>query len=645
MKFWHGADYNYEQWLDSPEVHDQDFEGMVRTKSNVMAIGIFSWAKYEPREGDFHFEWMDRLMDRLAANGMKAVLATPSGAKPAWLSKAYPEVCRTDVHGRREPHGYRHNHCRSSQVYRAKVTDLNTRLALRYKDHPALALWHVSNEYNGGRCYCEGCLDAFRAWLRTKYGSLEALNKAWWSTFWSHTIGDWSEIFPADTSMNAMMLDWNRFVSDHTIDFYLHETQPLRQITPTVPVTTNFQMPDVGLDYFAFAQHVDVVSWDNYPRWHFDGNDPAVAAKTGFFHDLFRSTKGKPFLLMESTPSNTNWQGVSPLKRPGMHLLASVQAVAHGSDSVQYFQWRQSRGGEEKFHGAVLDHRSAFETRTFGDVGEVGAWLEAHDHLWGTGVTSEAAVVFDFANGWALDLAQLPRSLEKRYYEECQGTHAALGRRGIAADVVDVSPRDWSQYKLVVVPMLYSLEASTARAFEAYVAGGGTLVVTYLTGLVDGTDLCHRGGAPGPLANLLGLQVSETDALADHVSQTLTYAGRSWPVRHYADLLEVAPGTEVVGTYGAEFYAGTPALTRRPSGKGAAWYLAARPGADFWNTFLAERCTEAGIRPVVDWTIPPGVSVRRRGNAVFVMNFNGEEVVVGDHPPRTLAAYGLFVES
>jgi len=643
MKLWHGADYNYEQWWDRPEVLDQDFEGMTRTKSNVMAVGIFSWAQYEPREGEFHFEWMDTLMDRLAQNGMKAILATPSGSKPAWLSKAYPEVCRTDVHGRREPHGYRHNHCRSSKVYQAKVTDLNTRLAQRYQNHPALALWHVSNEYNGGRCYCTGCLAEFRSWLRTNYGSLEALNKAWWTDFWSHRIGDWDEIFPADTSVNGMMLDWARFISDQTIEFYLKELRPLREITPRVPVTTNFQMPDVGLDYFAFARHVDVVSWDNYPRWHAEGNDAAVAAKTAFFHDLFRSTKGKPFLMMESTPSCTNWQGISPLKRPGMHLLTSAQAVAHGSDSVQYFQWRQSRGGEEKFHGAVLDHRGSFETRTFADVTEVGAWLESWDNLAGTSVTSEVAVVFDFQNGWALDLAQLPRSLEKRYYEECQAVHAALGRRAIAADVVDASFRDWSRYKLVVVPMLYLLTEETAWSLEAFVAAGGTLVVTYLTGLVDGTDLCHPGGAPGPLGPLLGIRAGETDALPDHSRQTLSYGGKSWPVRHYADLLELEPGTEIVGYYGTEFYAGTPALTRRKTGQGEAWYLAARPGSDFWETFLTDRCQESEVVPTVDWPLPSGVSVRRRGGVLFVLNFNNHEVAVGPGETERLPAYGLRV--
>lgn len=643
MKFWHGADYNYEQWTDRPEILDQDFDGMARTKSNVMAIGIFSWAKYEPKEGEFHFEWMDALMDRLAQNGMKAILATPSGSKPAWLSRAYPEVCRTNVHGRREPHGNRHNHCRSSTVYRTKVADLNTRLATRYESHPALALWHVSNEYNGGRCYCAGCLNAFRTWLKSKYGSLDALNRAWWTEFWSHSIGAWEEIFPADSSVNGMMLDWARFCSDQTIDFYFDEIRPLREITPNVPVTTNFQMPDIGLDYFAFAKHVDVVSWDNYPRWHAEGDDPAVAAKTAFFHDLFRSAKDKPFLMMESTPSCTNWQGVSPLKRPGMHLLASVQAVAHGSDSVQYFQWRQSRGGEEKFHGAVLDQRACFETRTFTDVAEVGAWLEKWDRLAGTPVRSETAVVFDFQNGWALDLAQLPRSLEKRYYEECLAVHSALGRRGVGADVVDASFRDWSRYKLVVVSMLYLLSDETAKALEAYVAGGGLLVVTYLSGLADATDLLHPGGAPGPLASLLGLRVTETDALPDHRRQTLGYGGRIWPVRHYADLLSVDPGTEVVGSYGAEFYSGSPALTRRKTGAGEAWYLATRPGADFWEAFLADRCAEAGIRPAVDWGIPAGVSVRKRGGAVFVLNFNDHEVVVGPEGNDRLPAYGLRV--
>lgn len=631
----HGADYNYEQWLDRPEILDQDFEFMKKAGCNAMTVGIFSWTAYEKREGVYSFEWMDRLLDRLHAAGLSAILSTPTGSKPAWLSAKYPETCRVDVHGRREPHGYRHNHCRSSAVYREKCVEINTLLARRYGAHPALLLWHVNNEYNAGRCYCPACLAAFRAWLRKRYGSLEALNAAWWTSFWSHGFGDWDEIYPADSSIHGLMLDWARFTSDQTIDFYLAETRPLRELTPDIPITTNFQTPDVGLDYFEFAKHVDVVAWNSYPRWHVEGNEVGVAVRTAFFHDLYRSTKDAPFLLMESTPSCTNWQGLSPMKRPNMHALSSLQAVAHGSDSVLYFQWRQSRGGEEKFHGAVVSHLASEDTRTFRGVASVGELLSKLPLVARSPVRPEVAVIYDFQNGWALDLVQLSGNVEKRYQEECVAHYAAFWRRGIQADVVDGSARDFSRYKLVVVPMLYMLRPGIAAALSLYVERGGTLVVTYLSGLVDESDLCFEGGAPGPLAKVLGLHVEETDAVSETRPQSMDYrkpgASLSFRAKHYADLLRLE-GAEVRGSFERDYLARSPAVTCNSYGAGKAWYLAARTEASFLDVFYGDRCAECSVVPSVPWALPSGVSATVRGEGegavTFVLNFNEGEVEI-----------------
>jgi len=643
MTFLHGADYNYEQWLDRPEVLDRDFEAMEAAGCNVMSVGIFSWAAYEPREGEYHFEWMDTLLDRLHSRGMKAILATPTAAKPAWLSKAYPSTRMVDAQGHRAPHAGRHNHCRTSKDYRRLAVGINTKLAQRYGNHPALHLWHVNNEYGSGRCHCAECLTAFRAWLQAKYGDLATLNKAWWTDFWSHQFGTWDEIDPVDPSVNGMMLDWARFTSDQTLDFFLAESQPLRDLTPQVPITTNFHGPDVGLDYFAFAPHIDVASWDAYPRWHTEGNDPAVAARTAFHHDLIRSVKNQPFLLMESTPSQTNWQGISPLKRPGLHTLSAVQAVAHGSDSVQYFQWRQSRGGEETYHGSVLTNPGSMDTRTFRDVAAVGKLLKDWAPLAGTHERPRVAVVLDLINHWALELTQIPRNLSKGYWDEVLAHHTALSRQGYALDVVD-STADFSAYQVVVAPMLFLLRPGVVPALEAFVEAGGTLVTGYLSGWVDASGLAFFEGKPGPLAGLLGLRVEETDALPDGRPQTIEMGapGTSYPVRHYADLIH-AEDAQVHGVFGRDFYAGRPAVTCRKRGRGQAWYVAARTGPEFLGPFLADRCREAGVKPQVEWPIPPGVEVRRResNGPLFVMNFNGEptDVPVPGAPLR-LEPYG-----
>ena len=466
--FMHGADYNPDQWLHAPEVLQEDIRLMKLSHSNVMAVGIFAWSALEPEEGVFTFEWLDKVLDDFAANGLYAWLATPSGARPAWMSAKYPEVLRVGANRQRNLHGARHNHCYTSPVYREKVAILNAKLAERYAFHPAVVGWHISNEY-GGECHCGYCQDAFRAWLKRKYGTLEVLNYAWWNAFWSHTITDWSQIeSPAphgETAVHGLNLDWRRFVTDQTIDFYRHEVAPLKAANPALPATTNMMDLFDGLDYWKFADVVDVVSWDAYPTWHDADSESKVASWFAFNHDLFRSLKGKPFMLMESTPSLTNWQPVSKLKRPGMHKLSSMQAVAHGSDSVQYFQWRKSRGSSEKFHGAVVDHVGHEHTRVFRDVTEVGETLgKLSGDVLGAGVDANVAIVFDWDNRWAVRDAQGPRNMGVHYEQTVVQHYRAFWELGISVDIVS-RHADVSKYKLVVAPMMYMLDEASGRKF------------------------------------------------------------------------------------------------------------------------------------------------------------------------------------
>ncbi len=630
----HGADYNYEQWLDFPDVLDRDFELMKAAHCNVMSVGIFSWSLLEPAEGVYEFGWLDRLMDRLSEKGIWAILATPSAAKPAWMAQKYPEIRLVDEYGR-QPHRLRQNHCPTSPVYREKVRQINTLLAKRYAGHPALLMWHLSNEYGNCDCRCDLCLAAFRKWLRVRYGSLEKLNEAWWTTFWSHRYTDWSQIEPVDHSIHGLMLDWTRFVSDQVLDFYLAEIKPLREITPTVPVTTNFMRPDVGLDYWAFAPHVDVIAWDSYPRWHSDPDELSEAASAAFFHDLHRSYKQQPFLLMESTPSVTNWQGISRPKRPNMHQLSSIQAVAHGSNSVQYFQWRQSRGGEEKFHGAVVGHAGHERTRTFQEVSTVGKLLFELESVVGSVNHAQVALFYDFQNEWALNLAQLPRSADKNYQERCQAHYRQLWRQGITVDIVNSTYIDLSRYKLLIAPMLYLLQDDVAERLGDYVRDGGTLVITYLSGVVNQSDLVFLGGPPGPLKELLGIWVEETDALYDFNQQTVRLtteaflpaqfeAGVKYAVKQYADIVHLQ-GAEPVAVYEQDFYSGTPAITVNRFGTGQAYYLAARCDDELLEDFYIWLGNMLGIEKGLSGRIPKGINVQVRGTEsekyIFLMNF------------------------
>lgn len=638
--FIHGADYNPDQWLDYPEVLAEDLRLMQLANCNAMSVGIFAWDVLEPEEGRFDFAWLDRVMDQLAENGIYAILATPSGARPAWLSQKYPEVLRVGADRKRILHGNRHNHCYTSPVYREKVKIINTKLAERYKDHPALLVWHVSNEY-GGECHCGLCQEKFREWLQNKYLTLAALNQAWWTAFWSHTYTDWSQIeSPAlhgESSNHGLTLDWKRFVTHQTLDFFKHECAPLRAITPQIPVTTNFMGTYPGLDYWKFAAELDMISWDSYPRWHGEKTDAQTAAATAFVHDLNRSLKqGKPFMLMESTPSMTNWQEVAKLKRPGMHLLSSLQAVAHGADTVQYFQWRKGRGGSEKFHGAVVDHVGHEKTRVFQEVAEVGAVLKGLDPVLGTTVEPEVAIIFDWENRWALEEAQGPRR-EKKYEETCFRHYYPFWSWGIPVDVIN-EDADFSRYRLLIAPMLYMIRPGVAERISQFVADGGTFVATYWSGIVDENDRCFLGGFPGPLRKVLGIWSEEIDALYDgEVNYVAMTVGNSlglngvYKAQELCDLVHLETA-QMLGAYKKDFYAGRPAVTVNRYGKGEAYYLASNNEDGFLEEFYESLTSKAKIRRALPVEFPTGVTAQLRTDGVrdfvFILNFMAERQTV-----------------
>ncbi|MEK4189047.1 beta-galactosidase [Paenibacillus sp. FSL L8-0494] len=639
----HGADYNPEQWLKYPEVLREDIRLMKLAGCNVMSVGIFSWVSLEPEEGVFTFEWLDGVLDSFAENGIYAILATPSGARPAWMSQKYPEVLRVERNRVHNLHGFRHNHCFTSPVYREKTAILNAKLAERYSQHPAIIGWHISNEF-GGECHCELCQDAFREWLKVKYNnSLDEVNHAWWATFWSHTYTSWSQIeSPAphgETQVHGLNLDWRRFVSERTIDFCQHEINTVRPYNLELPITTNMHMID-GIDYRELAKILDVVSWDAYPDWHYteDGDDTRLAAWTAMHYDLMRSFKKKPFLLMESTPSLTNWQSVSKLKRPGMHKLSSLQAVAHGSDSVQYFQWRKSRGSSEKFHGAVVDHSGHSETRVFQDVAEVGKTLAGMTEVVGTSTPAQTAIIFDWDNRWAIKDAQGIRNSGLRYEETVLQHYRALWELGIPVDIIG-SGDDLSAYKLVVAPMLYLISEENGKRIEKYVEQGGTFLATYWSGVVNETDLCHLGGFPGPLRRTLGIWAEETEGLHSRdLNGLVMEAGNKLKLSGDYDAHEIAElihleGAEALGHYRNDFYAGRPALTVNRFGEGNAYHLATRvKETSFYVELYAAITSKAGITRAMDSDLPAGVTAQLRTDGesdyVFVQNFSGSPQTV-----------------
>lgn len=645
----HGADYNPDQWQRYPEILKEDIRLMKLAKCNVMSVGIFSWVSFEPEEGVYTFEWMDRLLDSFAENEIFVFLSTPSGARPAWMSAKYPEVLRVGRNRVRNLHGFRHNHCYTSQVYRDKTREINEKLAERYANHPAVIGWHISNEF-GGDCHCEYCQEAFRKWLQQKYGTLNALNHAWWTTFWSHTITEWSQIeSPAphgETQVHAMNLDWKRFVTDQTVDFCRHEIAPLREVRHDLPVTTNLMGLYEGLNYWKFTEVLDVISWDNYPTWHDQKHDHEQGACISMVHDINRSLKGgKPFMLMESTPSMTNWQAVSKLKKPGMHMLSSLQAVAHGSDTVQYFQWRKSRGSSEKLHGAVVDHVGNEHTRVFQDVADVGDTLERLKEIVGTIVPAEVAIIFDWENRWAIKDSQGPRNIGTdpnapdwhsgmKHDETVKWHYQAFWEQGVAVDMIDMDC-DFSKYKLLIAPMLYMVRPGVGERIERFVEAGGTFVATYWSGIVDENDLCFLGGFPGPLRKTLGIWSEEIDGLYDGeinrvipVDENKLGLNTTYTAIDLCDLIHTE-GAEVLASYGDDFYAGRPALTVNTLGQGQAYYIASRNNQPFYDNFYGSLIQRLRLMRSIETVLPVGVTAQLRTDGehdfVFVMNFTSEE--------------------
>ncbi|MER2175070.1 MAG: beta-galactosidase [Carnobacterium sp.] len=634
----HGGDYNPDQWLDCPDILAEDLTLMKLANTNTYSIGIFAWSALEPEEDSYTFEWMDKIIEDIHQNGGNIILATPSGARPAWMSEKYPEVLRVNENRQKQLQGARHNHCFSSKVYREKTQKMNRKLAERYGDHPALIMWHISNEY-GGECHCDLCQEAFREWLKKEYNAdLKALNDAWWGPFWSHTFTSWSQIqSPSPIGENAvhgLNLDWHRFVTDQTIDFYENEIVPMRELTPEIPITTNFMadttdlIPFQSLDYSKFAKHVDVISWDAYPAWHNDWESTAeLASKVAFIDDLYRSLKQQPFILMESTPSGVNWHPVNKAKRPGMHLLSSMQMLAHGSDSIMYFQWRKSRGSSEKFHGAVVDHDKSPENRVFKDVSDVGAVLKKLDNVVGSTRSAEVAFLYDWESNWALDHAQGFGLETKQYPQTIQKQYRSFWERDIPVDVI-TKEQDFSVYKLLVVPMLYLMSKETINRLKSFVSNGGILISGYMTGLVDEHDLAYLGGWPEQLQEIFGMKPLETDTLYPTDKNEIQYKGKNYLLNEYATIMEVKDAT-VIGTYQEDFYAHTPAITKHAYGKGEAYYIGGRLEHSFYEDFYEGIIEELNLKPKLFIQHDKGVSVQTREteeeDVTFVMNFSEKE--------------------
>jgi beta-galactosidase len=634
----YGGDYNPEQWPE--EVWKEDVRLMQEAGVNLVSLGIFSWAKLEPRPGEYDFGWLDGIMDLLHEGGVMVDLATATASPPPWLAKIHPESLPVTKDGATLHPGARQHYCPSSAAYRERATQLVRRIADRYKDHPALAMWHVNNEYgcHVSACYCDASAAHFREWLEDRYGDLDALNEAWGTAFWSQRYSEWDEILPpraAPTFANpTQQLDFRRFSSDVLLGCFEMEKEILRTATPGIPITTNFMGFFKPVDYWKWARREDVVSDDSYP----DPADPEAHIGAAMARDLMRSLAGGgPWVLMEQASVRVNWRERNVPKKPGQMRLWSYQTVARGADGIMFFQWRASKAGAEKFHSAMVPHVRPEESRSWQEVKRLGAELGKLDRLLGARGEARTAILLDWESWWALELDSKP-SHGVRMLGGLYSFYKPLFEANVPVDFVHPGA-DLSGYKLLLAPHLYLVTDEALENIMRFVADGGTLAVSFFSGIVDERDHIRLGGYPAPFRKVLGLRVEDFVPLASGQDNgILTRDGAAYSCDLWADLVHLE-GAESLGSYAEGFYAGTPAVTRHAFGAGVAYYLGTRPEERYTRLLLGQICRETGVSAPLE--APPGLEVVRRksGEAtfLFVLNHNAELAQVRlDGPVRDL---------
>jgi beta-galactosidase len=601
-----GGDYNPEQW--PADVHAEDIELMKVAGVDLVTVAVFAWAHLEPAEGRYEFGWLDDVLDRLHAAGIRIDLATGTASPPPWLAHRYPETLPETMDGRRLWPGGRQAFCPSSPVYRERALALCRAMAERYGRHDGLALWHVGNELGGhnAHCYCDVSAAAFRTWLQDRYGTVDGLNHAWGTAFWSQKYSTFEEVLPpraAPTFPNpTQQLDFRRFSSDQLLANYVAERDILRELSPGVPVTTNFMiMQHVrDLDYAAWAKEMDVVSNDHY----LTASDTDAYRELAFSADLTRGVAGgAPWLLMEHSTSAVNWQDRNVPKRPGELRRTTLQHVARGADAALFFQWRASRAGAEKFHSGLVPHAGT-ESRVWREVVELSRTLDRIEELAGSRSRNSVAMLFDWQAWWATELDSHP-SLDVTYLDRAHALHGALLDRGIGVDIVHPEA-DLSGYSLLLVPTLYLVTDAAAARLRDAVEAGATALVTYFSGIVDENDHVRLGGYPGAFREMVGVRVEEFVPLrkGEKVRLSIGVSADVWTEDLQLD------GAEPLATYVDGPLVGVPALTRHSVGRGVAWYLPCRMDENGTARLVDRLVAEAGVTPVT--ATRPGVEVVRR---------------------------------
>ena len=654
----YGGDYNPEQW--SEDVWREDVRLMQTAKVNCVSLAIFSWAKIEPQPGEYNFEWLDHVIDLLHAHGIRILLATATASPPPWLSHLNPESLPVDKQGLRYKPGSRQHYCPNSSAYQQAASSLITKITKRYANHPAVLMWHVNNEYacHVFECYCDTCRDKFRIWLHERYQTLDALNESWGTFFWSQQYGQWDEIELPNRTLSfvnpGQMLDYRRFMNASILSLFRSEIEALRSAGATQPIFTNMVFGIKWLDQYEWAKYADYTAIDMYP-------DPSLGERAwnsaAFGYDSIRSAKGnKPFLLLEQATTQVNWRQVNQLKPPGMMRALSYQAVARGANSVMFFQWRQSKAGAEKYHSGMVPLVGAENSRIFKEVAELGAELKGLRSLLETRVQAQVGLLFSYENVWALEIDSKPAQIDTQ--KAILPWHAAFASQNIPVDIVHPDA-DCSNYRVLIAPLLYQLTPVQAESLRQFVHNGGTLLMTYFSGITDDREHIWTGGYPALLQDVFGIKVEEwLPLLPNEEVRVINSAGETITGEHWVDLLHT-DSAEVLARYNGGFIDGRAAITCNKFGSGQAYYVGTRPDAAALNTLIERLCAEQSVYPLIDAAAGVEASLRADGSSqyLFVINHttdhqsirlrgrSGTDQITGTHVPAqfTLEPYGVRI--
>ena len=625
-----GVDYYPEHW--PKERWATDAQMMRDMGIQVVRMAEFSWQKFEPRKGEFHFEDLDEAIAILAAQGLDVILGTPTAAPPKWIIDQNPEIQPTDWHGHQRFFGSRHHDCQSNPVYREHIRRYVTAFAAHYARNPAVVGWQVDNELgnsHGDLCYCPSCEKRFRRWLKEKYGTIEELNRAWGTAFWSQGYPDFEHIhapkITAAWGQNPSQdLDWRRFTSDLVCEFHQFQADILRKAAPDKWITHNLMGFSSKPSYYKLGEQLDFASHDQYPGGHFHARHNEYRADWHAAElDFIRAVKQKSFWIMEQQSGITGWEILGRTPRPGQLGLWAMQCVAHGADTIVFFRWRSCAMGTEQYWHGLLPHNGV-PGRYFR---EVAAFMKQYAPLLreisGAGPKAEVAILRSYEQEYAFQIQ--PHHPQHSYIQHLAAYYKALHRANVPVDFVG-EHHDWADYKVLIAPLQFLMTPELAEKLRAYVQRGGRLLLTWRSGVKDATNLCHTEGAvPCMVDDLCGLALAEYDCLRDAEGKVLWGAqeGEAYSSRHWCDIVETTTA-ETLATYGHDFYAGTPAVTRNVFGQGAAYYVGTTPGDALADRITAQLLTDAHLSPLME--TPHGVEAVRRvkdgRTYLFLLNHN-----------------------